>query len=102
MSVGIGGGAWRVKWHPSPERKDDLLVACMHNGCRVVRFNEVEQQELNVRAFEDEVSTLFTDHKSMAYGADWSWAGAQTEKGTQDSLIASCSFYDNSLHLWQG
>ncbi|KAJ1311565.1 hypothetical protein OPQ81_010049 [Rhizoctonia solani] len=22
--VGVGGGAWRVKWHPSPSRKDEL------------------------------------------------------------------------------
>ncbi len=36
--VDVGGGAWRIKWHPSSARKHDLLVASMHDGFKVVRF----------------------------------------------------------------
>lgn len=95
--VDVGGGAWRVKWHPSAERKDDLLVACMHDGCKVLHFEGTAGLDLN-----STVTQRFDEHKSMAYGADWSFAYQKARKGTHDSLIASCSFYDHALHLWQG
>ncbi|KAJ7487605.1 WD40-repeat-containing domain protein [Mycena galericulata] len=85
--VDVGGGAWRVKWHPSPSRKNELLVASMHDGFKVVRF-----------AFGDDGSVKrFDSHTSLAYGADWSFSETEGE-----TLIASCSFYDHSLHLWTG
>ncbi|KAH9049337.1 WD-40 repeat-containing protein [Lactarius hengduanensis] len=40
----VGGGAWRVKWHPSPSRNCDLLVQKRYDG-----------------------------HGSLAYGVDWSY-----------------------------
>lgn len=92
--VDVGGGAWRVKWHPSASRKNDLLVACMHDGFKVVRFsNDDDSTELGGGA----VVKRFDSHKSLAYGADWSFA----ERG-EETLIASCSFYDHSLYLWTG
>src|ERR1700733_8672036 len=38
ITANAGGGAWRVKWHPDILRKTDLLVACMHDGFKVVHF----------------------------------------------------------------
>ncbi|GJE86117.1 WD-40 repeat-containing protein [Phanerochaete sordida] len=94
----VGGGAWRVKWHPSPTRKDDLLVACMHDGCKVVRFAlGGGGAEFHSAASEGAVVHRFDEHASMAYGADWCYAPV-----TGDSLVASCSFYDHKLCLWQG
>ena len=96
--VDVGGGAWRVKWHPSPARKNDLLVACMHDGFKVVRFNCVG----NASSSSDDqwqVVKRFDEHESLAYGVDWSFA--EPRKG-EDTLIASCSFYDHALHLWRG
>ncbi|KAF8306969.1 WD-40 repeat-containing protein [Clavulina sp. PMI_390] len=98
--VPVGGGAWRVKWHPSPHRKDDLLVACMHDGFKVVRFGFDEAgsfQNLthNITARNDE-------HASLAYGTDWQYGRGEAGQGDETSVIASCSFYDHMLSIWRG
>ena len=102
-SVNVGGGAWRVKWHHNPERAQDLLVACMHDGFKIVRFGPceirgpgtVETQGLDQFGCATTIKR-YDAHKSLAYGADWSY------KDTSDGgcYIASCSFYDHSLHVW--
>ncbi|KAF8560353.1 WD40 repeat-like protein [Imleria badia] len=100
--VDVGGGAWRVKWHPSAERKHDLLVACMHDGFKVVRFHPFGNG-LEESSFADgighEIAKRFDQHESLAYGVDWSF---QHHEGGGDTLIASCSFYDCALHIWGG
>ncbi|OSX67573.1 hypothetical protein POSPLADRAFT_1042785 [Postia placenta MAD-698-R-SB12] len=102
----VGGGAWRVKWHPSPTRQNDLLVACMHDGFKVVRFNFNGTGNVDLAAYNGahpqqwEITARFDEHESLAYGVDWSYAG---EGGAEDdTLIASCSFYDHALQLWRG
>ncbi|EDR15594.1 uncharacterized protein LACBIDRAFT_228424 [Laccaria bicolor S238N-H82] len=86
----VGGGAWRVKWHPSLNRKHDLLVACMHDGCKVIHFNHEDFSG-------GSLSRRFDDHDSMAYGVDWSYG---PNLATGESIIGSCSFYDHKLQLW--
>ncbi|TFK77092.1 WD-40 repeat-containing protein [Pluteus cervinus] len=92
--VDVGGGVWRVKWHPSAKRLDDLLVACMHDGFKIVRFDSPPDG----RPSSGDVIQRFDDHTSLAYGVDWSYASDDTGA----TLIASCSFYDHSLHVWRG
>lgn len=87
----VGGGAWRVKWHPSPSRKDDLLVAGMHDGFKVVKAQGEDVAW--------EIVKRFDEHKSLAYGVDWSFAPSD---GNDQTQIASCSFYDHALHIWSG
>lgn len=79
----VGGGIWRVKWHPHPSRKDDLLVACMHDGFKVVKVAN------------DDIATQTEnrEHESMAYGADW-----ESQEG---HVVASASFYDHAARLWE-
>mmetsp|Transcript_22863 Transcript_22863/g.37628 ORF Transcript_22863/g.37628 Transcript_22863/m.37628 type:complete len:215 (-) Transcript_22863:54-698(-) len=79
--VHTGGGVWRLKWHPS--NSDLLLAACMHYGCRVIS------------SAGDNLTNLceYTKHNSMAYGADWS--------RQSQGIIASCSFYDRAVHVWE-
>ncbi|KAJ8489776.1 hypothetical protein ONZ51_g2749 [Trametes cubensis] len=98
----VGGGAWRVKWHPSPTRKNDLLVACMHDGFKVVKFDfgsnaENPDTALSTSDHPWEVVKRFDEHTSLAYGVDW-FFGEKSDNGT---LVASCSFYDHTLHLWR-
>ncbi|CAE6428788.1 unnamed protein product [Rhizoctonia solani] len=95
--VGVGGGAWRVKWHPLPARKDELLVACMHDGFKVVKlpFNEGGQLDA---VSTPVVSHRFDAHTSLAYGVDWHHGSLTNDPAK--SLVASCSFYDHTLCLW--
>jgi len=99
----VGGGAWRVKWHPSPSRDQDLLVAAMHDGFKVVRFHDIGHQtglSSNANDGNWEITRRYDDHKSLAYGVDWSHKTCQDQPG--QTLIASASFYDHALHLWRG
>lgn len=104
----MGGGAWRVKWHPSAARKNDLLVACMHDGFKVVRFDIDEYLTHHEQGSGDQnnwdVIMRFDAHTSLAYGVDWSFESQRKGANTVDAqtLIASGSFYDHALHLWSG
>jgi len=89
--LSVGGGVWRVKWCPQPERKTDLLVACMHDGFKVTRISDAGS--------ENKIIQEFREHESLAYGVDWCHAKA---KRNGKSLVGSCSFYDHKLHIWSG
>ena len=80
-SVNLGGGIWRLKWHPT--RPELLLSACMYNGFHVV---SVESQDVMIKV------DSYMKHESIAYGADWSF-------GLDRDLIGTCSFYDHVFHL---
>ncbi|KAJ3828296.1 WD40-repeat-containing domain protein [Lentinula raphanica] len=99
----VGGGAWRVKWHPSAIRKSDLLVACMHDGFKTLRFDELREEKTHLEELSPSKSASvvqqFDEHQSLAYGVDWSFAPPSSDGRT---AIASCSFYDHSLHFWSG
>lgn len=101
IQADVGGGAWRVKWHPSKTRQNDLLVACMHDGFKVVTFNLDGVQDGHDKSSyaKDEwaVTARFDEHQSLAYGVDWSHAGYGDEK----TIIASCSFYDHNMRIWR-
>lgn len=87
----MGGGAWRVKWHPSEARKEDLLVACMHDGVKIIHFD-------NTAEHQGQIVKHFNAHESMAYGVDWSFESLQGDR----TMVASCSFYDHVCCLWDG
>ena len=84
----VGGGVWRLKWHSAPERQDDLLVACMHDGFKVVNRS---------RGADTTILKEFREHASLAYGADWYVPPGAPSAETK---VASCSFYDHKLCLW--
>ncbi|KAF9195152.1 Diphthine methyltransferase [Haplosporangium sp. Z 767] len=84
-----GGGVWRLKWHPT--RKDTLLAGCMHNGFHVLHYDDAWSTGT--------IGCSFMEHKSLAYGVDWSYAAPPTP--TDMNLVVSCSFYDHLIHLWR-
>lgn len=87
-----------MKWHSDASRSADLLVACMHDGFKIARFSALT----NGSSRDDtawEIVKSFTEHESLAYGVDWS---CLKKHDTEDTVIASCSFYDHVLHTWAG
>ncbi|XP_071722796.1 uncharacterized protein [Rutidosis leptorrhynchoides] len=81
-SICLGGGVWRIKYHPHVQ--GSVLAACMHNGFAIVKIGDKEAQ----------VVETYSKHDSLAYGADW-------QKGERNtSVIATCSFYDKLLRIW--
>ena len=82
--ISLGGGVWKLKWRPEPH-STHLLVAAMHNGFHIVNSSS-----------EPVVAASYHEHTSLAYGCDWS----KQEPVEGHSLIATCSFYDHSLHIW--
>jgi diphthamide biosynthesis protein 7 len=95
----LGGGMWRMKWHPLDD--DRLLLGAMHGGCRVVKLNGMELLNTaeNSSPVAIQVQQKFTKHESMAYGADWLVCQRPGEAGRVQAA-ASCSFYDRALCLW--
>ena len=103
------GGVWRTKFHPDPSRKGDILLACMHGGFTVVHLDggivgdsDGSAPEWSAGQEGVEIVRVFEGHESLAYGADWSHApGIEGQGGQGESLVATCSFYDHTLHTWK-
>ena len=93
-----GGGAWRLRWHPSERR---VAVAAMGGGVSVLDWTgrrvtaTDEERDGEMVPGEWIASRVYEGHGSIAYGADWGWRG-----GGEDDVVVSCSFYDKGLHVW--
>lgn len=77
--IELPGGIWRTRWHPTRKK---ILNACMHGGFAVVDM--MEKAEI-VKTFPG----------TLGYGADW------CRREEEESLVATCSFYDHAMHLWR-
>lgn len=83
-SLGLGGGVWKLI--PSPI-SDKLLACCMYGGARVLQPLPADEFT-PARVLE----TITEGHESMVYGGDWRADG---------QYIATCSFYDKVIQVWE-
>lgn len=81
-------GIWRAKWHASDA--DKILLACMHDGFKIVSMDTSNENPDTAQVVQ-----RFEEHTSLAYGADWA-----IESSHSATKVASCSFYDHLLCLW--
>ncbi|SNX83148.1 uncharacterized protein MEPE_01854 [Melanopsichium pennsylvanicum] len=96
----VGGGVWRVKWHPEDSKR--LLVGCMHDGFKVLTLEELAVEGVQggeLRGKEFCLATKFDQHKSLAYGCDWD-RGLNQDPEESGRRVYSCSFYDATMHIW--
>jgi hypothetical protein len=130
----LGGGVWRLKWHPSPRRPGVLAAAVMYNGAQLVAVDGLlgwgggggGEPATNDGATPVTMAPTahHTGHASITYGLEWlrrrhgsggdrlAWgegdsnatsaAEQQDAPADRDWAVASCSFYDQTLHLWRG
>src|SRR5207248_3191465 len=103
----VGGGVWRLKWDSTGQR---LLSVSMHNGLHVM--------DCSLAAMSAEAQPIllhYTQHEALVYGGDWcqvdsSYPADKLESlahgsinistNCHNGLIASCTFYAHSLHVW--
>ncbi|EPY51224.1 WRDR85 family WD repeat protein [Schizosaccharomyces cryophilus OY26] len=84
-NANLGGGVWRLEHMYSNDDYHQVLGVLMHRGAQILRiatdFSSI-----------DASSGIFGDHQSMCYGGDWR---------RRDNLVATCSFYDKRVCLWE-
>jgi len=84
LTYNAGGGIWRIRQPRDPTKKNILGLACMHNG-----FQIIEEGPKDCSLITD-----YKEHESLAYGLDFRCKDSSTLQ------LASCSFYDHLLKIW--
>ena len=103
------GGVWRLKWLTQEEGVEDctprtndenlngnsVLVAAMRGGVRILNIDPMSPPA------ETDTMYMYSGHpsESLAYGVDW-MVSKRDDNDQGARRGASCSFYDNALHLW--
>lgn len=68
----------------------------MHDGFKVVDFEGLSSESMKGSVGAKDFAR-FDGHGSLAYGVDW---GTRKTREAVKDIVASCSFYDHSLHVW--
>ena len=108
----LGGGVWRLKWHPSEAKRSFLAAACMLGGAHVIDTALGVSPQLTQEGTQDSGSIelghprkifSYKEHKSLVYAAEWIQSErveSKSAKSKTNECIASCSFYEKEFHTW--
>ena len=102
---------WRAKWKTgrqpnSADTHSYLALACMQNGAKVYAFSNSSADHLipmhDCCAHKGYSNTNY--EKLLCYGIDFIDNQSVSDVSNSDAIstqrIASCSFYENSVHTW--
>ena len=81
------GGIWRIRQPRNKTHKNIIGLACMHNGFQVL---DVKEDDCKIEKLGQ-----YNQHQSLAYGLDF-----QSKTSENQLQLASCSFYDSLLNVW--
>jgi hypothetical protein len=119
----LGGGIWRMKWHPYTANR--MLVGAMHGGCCILNFygTSLDNGSNSMDAPSDDdginiynehwtmkCTKYFQEHESMVYGADWLVCPHPTQNGyfeaaaryvTCSGLFTSFSYFTFPLYVYK-
>lgn len=86
--LGLGGGVWRIKWHPTLQNL--LLLACMRTGFKIVKWKEASKE------FEI-IDEIQKQCEALAYGTDWCYY----QEEDWPNLIVTGTFYNKTCSIWK-
>ncbi|XP_013412249.1 diphthine methyltransferase [Lingula anatina] len=123
QDVHIGGGVWRLKWEPS--EGELLLAACMHNGFHILNCKDLSAPQLVASYMEHSSLAYGADWCRSQWDIVQNSNTGLDTKETQElsetlgnvsvgqeaapnadmnkkisHTLATCSFYDHSMHVW--
>ena len=102
-SLDTGGGVWRTKWYINKEKGEEeeeeeyLVLSCMHAGSHVLR---VDKEGSTLRSITQHPPAKELGEKHLAYGIAMLDHDGERVDNKGKRLLASASFYENSVHLW--
>ncbi len=89
----MGGGVWRVKWHPNPKFADTLLVVNMYNGVHVVKIDGIASA---VNSISDNIV-----YDILTGDSTWpSWSTSPSASGSDSSAQTHSAFTSSQPTLY--
>jgi diphthamide biosynthesis protein 7 len=102
----LGGGVWRLKWHPHVRNQSLLAAACMLGGAHIIdALGTSGSITESIEENKPRKIGSYTEHKSLVYATEWLYSDKESTIDrenvlSQTHILASCSFYEKEIHTW--
>jgi diphthine methyl ester acylhydrolase len=102
----LGGGVWRIKWHPHVRNQSLLAAACMLGGAHIIdALGTSGSITESIEENKPRKIGSYTEHKSLVYATEWLYSDKEStidreNVSSQTHILASCSFYEKEIHTW--
>ena len=96
----LAGGVWRTKWKTmKSNNRSYLAVSCMQGGSAIYDVNNLIDSKITWQQLYHHIDDS-SNH--LAYGIDFLNDDDHENEMKSKLVVVSCSFYDNSLSVWEG